>query len=79
MSRCATCKFWDVGSDDRHLASLMLELGGWRTCLKMSGDCLQPTYPPTQAMAYETGERESRVMTSPEFGCVMFEANGATT
>lgn len=70
MNECRNCKFWDVQPED---VRLFVERPSFKSCLKMAGDCLSPTYPPTLAMAYETGERESRVMTHEGFGCIMFE------
>lgn len=71
MMRCKDCRFWGESTDQHDLPNDNRPY--WKSCHKMAASCLLPFYINTLAFAYETGETDSQVLTSPEFGCVMFE------
>lgn len=69
---CKNCKFWE-SDKETPTKYLNYKRSKWKDCLKMAANCLEPNYQDSLAMSYETGESENRVLTSPDFGCVMFQ------
>lgn len=76
---CRNCRFWgedlnfDAWRDCRFDLPLIAGHEDWKSCHAMACDGLQ-VVPGRLAMAYETGEVITQVLTSPDFGCRMFEA-----
>jgi hypothetical protein len=67
--RCNTCRWWSIGGFDQ-----------WGTCLLTATNNAKPIYPQTIAVAYakdedsDTTTDPSELVTSPDFGCVQWEA-----
>ena len=74
---CATCKHWDKTGDRLGNKAYVDTPEGWGFCVRTETGKSELIDVGTLAAAYDVDEWSASLATSPQFGCVQWEAQDA--